>query len=123
MKDSVANNEMQKYFEVPKDGYFEMPPPFYENKERYMAKLTPSKRDELLIRLDERVKDMREDSLPKIEKHLADINNHLDDHSKRITITETLQKERNKPSKKSMAGWVSGAVAIAVALWKAFTGG
>ena len=88
-----------------------------------MAKLTAEKRDELLVRLDERVKDIREDTLPKIEKHLEKINNHLDDHSKRITITETLQKERNKPSKKVMAGWVSGALAIAVALWKAFTGG
>lgn len=83
-----------------------------------MAKLTPTARDELLLRLDQKV----QDSLPRIEKHLERINNHLDDHSKRITITETLQKERNKPSKKSIAGWVSGAIAIAVALWKAFIG-
>ena len=77
-----------------------------------------SERDELLIRIDQKV----QDSLPKIERHLDKINGHLDDHSKRITITETLQKERNKPSKKSMAGYISGAVAIGVALWKAFTG-
>lgn len=87
-----------------------------------MAKLTVEKRDELLIRLDERVKDMREDALPKIEKHLEKINGHLDNHADRIITVETLQKERNKPSKKSIAGWVSGAIAIAVALWKAFTG-
>ena len=72
---------------------------------------------ELLIRLDQKV----QDSLPKIEKHLEKINGHLDDHSKRITVTETLQKERNKTSKKTYAGYVSGIIAIAVALWKAFT--
>ena len=48
---------------------------------------------------------------------------HLDNHSKRITITETLQKERHKTSKKAVGGYITGAVAIAVALWKAFTGG
>jgi len=77
-----------------------------------------SERDEMLIRIDQKVMD----SLPKIERHLEKINGHLDDHSKRLTITETLQKERNKPSKKSMVGYSSGAIAIAVALWKAFTG-
>ena len=53
---------------------------------------------------------------------LSKINGHLDDHSKRITVTETLQKERNKTSKKTIGAWLSGAIAIAVALWKAFTG-
>ncbi len=72
---------------------------------------------ELLIRLDQKV----QDSLPKIEKHLEKINGHLDDHSKRITVTETFQKERNKTSKKAYAGYVSGTIAIIVALWKAFT--
>ena len=72
---------------------------------------------ELLIRLDQKV----QDSLPKIEKHLDKINGHLDDHSKRITITETLQRERNKTSKKTYAGYISGMIAIVVALWKAFT--
>lgn len=81
--------------------------------------MKPAERDELLIRIDQKV----QDSLPKIEKHLDKINNHLDDHSKRITVTETLQKERNKPSKKSMAGFISGGIAIMVALWKAFTSG
>ena len=80
--------------------------------------MKPSERDELLIRIDQKV----QDSLPKIEQHLCKINNHLDDHSYRITKVETLQKERNKPSKKSMAGWITGGTAILVALWKAFTG-
>ena len=81
--------------------------------------MKPQERDELLIRIDQKV----QDSLPKIEKHLEKINGHLDNHSKRITITETLQKERNKPSKKMVGGYISGAIAIAVALWKAFTSG
>jgi len=87
-----------------------------------MTKLTQEKRDELLVRLDERVKAIKDDTLPKIETHLEKINGHLDNHSSRITVTETLQKERNRPSKKIMAGYISGAVALAVALWKAFLG-
>ena len=78
-----------------------------------------TERDDLLTRIDQKVMD----SLPRIEKHLEIINGHLDDHSKRITITETLQKERNKPSKKVIGGYISGAVAITIALWKAFTSG
>lgn len=77
-----------------------------------------SERDDMLIRIDQKVNDF----LPRIENHLEKINNHLDDHSKRITITETLQKERNKPSKKMIGGYISGAIAIAVALWKSFIG-
>ncbi len=77
-----------------------------------------TERDEMLIRIDQQVQDF----LPRIESHLLKINGHLDDHSKRITVTETLQKERNKPNKKTMAGYASGIIAIAVALWKAFTG-
>ena len=61
--------------------------------------------------------------LQNIDSHLDKINNHLNDHSSRITIVETLQKERNKPSKKSIAGWVSGLIAIVVALWRAFYNG
>jgi len=80
--------------------------------------MKPEERDDLLIRIDQKV----QDSLPRIEKHLEKINGHLDDHSKRITVTETLQKERNKPSKKSIAGYTSGGIAIAVAIWKAFFG-
>ena len=101
---------------IKKYGY----PPSYDSREMYdMAKLTAGERDELLIRLDQKV----QDSLPRIETHLDKINGHLDDHSKRITITETLQKERNRPSKKAIASWVSGAAAIIVALWKSFMGG
>ena len=84
-----------------------------------MAKLTPGQRDELLIRLDQKV----QDSLPRIETHLEKINGHLDDHSFRLRTVEVRQQERNKPSKKSIAGYVSGGVAIVIALWKSFYGG
>ena len=76
--------------------------------------MKPSERDELLIRIDQKV----QDSLPRIEEHLGKINGHLDDHSKRITIIET----KNKVSKKAMAGYISGAFALVVALWKSFIG-
>ena len=75
----------------------------------------------VLSSLETHITYIKED-LGEIKEHLGKINNHLDDHSKRITITETLQKERNKPSKKSIAGFISGGLAIAVALWKAFAG-
>ena len=77
-----------------------------------------SERDEIIIRIDQKV----QDSLPKIEEHLCKINGHLDDHSKRLTTVEVLQKERNKLSKKTMGGYLTGATAIVVALWKAFIG-
>ena len=80
--------------------------------------MRPSERDELLIRIDQKV----QDSLPKIEKHLDKINGHLDDHSKRLTTVEVLQKERGKTSKKTMGGYLTGVTAIVVALWKAFIG-
>ena len=83
-----------------------------------------AERDALLIRLDQKV----QDSLPKIEKHLEKINGHLDNHSYRIKQAEDdidterlLAKERRKTSKKTIGGYASGAIAIAVALWKAFT--
>ena len=79
--------------------------------------MKPAERDELLIRIDEKV----HNSLPKIEKHLEKINDHLDDHSKRIVVVETLQKERNKLTKKTMAGYTSAGIALIVALWRAFT--
>ncbi len=79
--------------------------------------MKPSERDEIIIRIDQKV----QDSLPKIEKHLEKINGHLDDHSRRITIVEVKQEERNKPSKKSLAGYGTGLLGICVALWKAFT--
>ena len=40
----------------------------------------------------------------------------------RVTTVEALQEERNKPSKKTVAGYISVGAALAVALWKAFTG-
>ena len=40
----------------------------------------------------------------------------------RVTVVETKQEERNKPSKKSLAGYTTGLIGLAVALWKAFTG-
>jgi len=79
-----------------------------------------AERDDLLIRLDERTNNIYKLTEAQ-ERHLKEINGYLLDHSKRITITETLQKERNKVSKKSIGGWISASVAIAVALWKAFT--
>ncbi len=80
--------------------------------------MKPSERDELLIRIDQKVMD----SLPKIESHLQKINGHLDDHSKRLTIVEIKQEERNKPSKKTLGGYGAMIGALAVALWKAFYG-
>ena len=95
-------------------------PVFYDSKEMYdMAKLTAGQRDELLIRLDQKV----QDSLPRIEGHLERINGHLDDHSYRLRTVEVRQQERTKPSKKAIGGYTGGILAIVVALWKAFTNG
>jgi len=80
-----------------------------------------AERDELLVRLDERTRNIYKLTEAQ-EAHLGKINSHLEDHSRRITVTETLQKERHKPDKKTIGGYITGAVAIAVALWKAFTG-
>ena len=76
--------------------------------------MKPAERDELLIRIDQKV----QDSLPKIEKHLEKINGHLDDHSKRITIIEV----KSKMSKKAISYYISGGVALLLALWKSFIG-
>ena len=53
---------------------------------------------------------------------VKEIKAHIEDHSKRLTIVEVKQEERNKPSKKSIAGFATGGLAIVVALWKAFMG-
>ncbi len=71
--------------------------------------------------IDTHMEYVRED-LGEIKDRLTTINGHLDDHSKRITITETLQKERNKPNKKTLGGYSAGVVGLVVALWKAFSG-
>jgi len=84
-----------------------------------MAKLTPDKRDELLIRLDQKVMD----SLPKIERHLEKINGHINAHSDSIVALQTEMlnlKAEPTISKKALIGYITGVVAIIVALWKAF---
>jgi len=80
-----------------------------------------AERDELLYRMDETVKNIWRVTEQQ-ERHLERINGHLEDHSKRITIVETLQKERNRPSKKTLGGWGAVIVAAGVAVWKAFYG-
>ena len=80
--------------------------------------MNASERDELLSRIDQKVRD----SLPRIEGSLEKINVQIDTHSLAINTHKIKQDERLKPSKKSIAGWVSGAAALAAALWKAFLG-
>lgn len=53
---------------------------------------------------------------------IKEIKTHLEDHSRRLVIVETLQKERNKPSKKAITGYISGGAAIVAALWKTYLG-
>jgi len=74
-----------------------------------------AQRDELLIRIDERVKNINEKTEQQ-EQHLAKINDHLDSHEHRLTVVETKQKM----SKKQIAGYISGAAAVAAALAKSF---
>ncbi len=70
--------------------------------------MKPAERDELLIRIDQKV----QDSLPRIETHLGEINGHLADHSKRLTTVEVKQEERFTPSKKLKTGATSAIVLI-----------
>ena len=72
-----------------------------------------SERDDLLVRLDERTSNILLLTAEQ-EKHLRKINNHLDDHSKRITIMETRVEEHNnqKTSKKAIAGYSGGGVML-----------
>jgi len=81
--------------------------------------MKPKERDDLLIRLDERVGYMRDDALPAIVEHLAKINNHLDDHSKRLVIVETKVNERttSKVSKKAIAGYGGTGSAIVMIIY------
>lgn len=62
-----------------------------------------------------------EGDIPELKRDVKGILTHLEDHSKRITIVETLQKERGRPSKKTLAGYGSAIIAICLALWKAWT--
>ncbi len=80
-----------------------------------------SERDELLGRLDERTRNTYT-LMEKQEKHLDKLNGRLDGYSMRLTTVEVLQKERGKPSKKTIGGYLTGVTAIVVALWKAFVG-
>ena len=58
-----------------------------------------------------------EGDITEIKNHLAKINNHLDDHSKRLVIAETQIKERttSKISKKALTGY-SGIIIVVVTL-------
>lgn len=78
-----------------------------------------SERDELLIRMDERQRQIKEEDLPEINSHLKTLNGHLDDHSKRLTIAETQIKERtaSKISKKVVAGISGSTIAAATILF------
>jgi len=82
--------------------------------------MKPAERDELLVRMDERIKNI-DVKTGRQEAHLEAINGHLENHSKRLTIVETLQRERNTPSKKNIGVITSVMVAVVVALWRAFT--
>ena len=82
--------------------------------------MKPKERDELLVRLDERTNNIWR-STEAQEQHLAKINNHLDDHSKRIVIVETKVEERtvSRVSKKAKVGYGGGVLAIATLLFYA----
>ncbi len=73
-----------------------------------------AERDELLIRMDERQRQIKEEDLPEINNHLKALNGHLDDHSKRLVIVETKVDERtiNKVSKKAIAGYSGGGLLV-----------
>ncbi len=83
--------------------------------------MKPSERDELLGRLDERTRNTY-NLMEKQEQHLGKLNNTVAKHSVDINTIKTKQDERNKPSKKTIGGYLTGATAIVVALWKAFVG-
>lgn len=59
--------------------------------------MTKCNTDELLIRIDERVK-----SLPKIKEDLSIIKSKISDHDTRITIIE---REHEKPMHNGGTGW------------------
>ena len=61
--------------------------------------------------------------IPEIKSQCQATNGHIREHAERLTRVETLQKERNRPSKKALTGYLSGTAALLVALWKAFMGG
>ncbi len=79
--------------------------------------MKPKERDDLLVRLDERTSNIWT-LTEKQEEHLEKINNHLDDHSKRLVIAETQIKERTtspvvkKMSKKAKTGYSGIALTV-----------
>ena len=80
--------------------------------------MKPRERDDLLIRLDEKVNNIWT-LTEKQEQHLAKINGHLEDHSKRLVTVETQVNERtqSKISKKAMAGISGGTLAVATIVY------
>jgi len=79
--------------------------------------MKPTERDDLLIRLDERTNNIWT-LTERQEEHLAKINNHLGDHSKRITVVETRVDERTtaKLGKKTIWGISGGGVLLLATL-------
>ena len=75
--------------------------------------MKPKERDDLLIETANDVKWLV-DITGKQEKHLANLNGHLDDHSKRLVIVETKVEERtaNKITKKAIAGYGGGGLLV-----------
>jgi len=61
-----------------------------------------------------------EGDITEIKNDIKTLTAYVHKQSEKLAIVETLQKERNRPSKKSVAGWVSGSLALAAALWKSF---
>ena len=47
-------------------------------------------RDNLLIRMDERLKGLKEGDIPEIKTHLEKVNNIVGKHEKRITRNEVI---------------------------------
>ena len=84
--------------------------------------MNPEERDELVRETHQAVLGIKGTDDKGMVGDIKEIKAHLDNHSSRLTIVEVKQEERNKPSKKSIAGYASGIAAIAVALWKAFSG-
>ena len=86
--------------------YLDLPAPFYASIEPYSELqkehrsyvMKSAERDELLIRMDERQRQMKDEDLPEINGHLKKLNGHLDDHSKRLVTLETRAEEKEKAS-------------------------
>ena len=75
--------------------------------------MKPAERDDLLVRMDERQRTIKEVDLPEINKHLRALNGHLDDHTKRLATVETQVDERTRgASKKVIAGYSGGGLLV-----------